>query len=309
MKLRTLATALLALTVVTTPGAAFGATDPDDPAAGQIVDESQGIATDEVVISEGHVDLGPHYVDGDWTLMAHDDTAEPSTWRHLDKTVLKITDAAVLTVPDDPAYAFIGADPGSEVHVVPQTQTPGVAWLGWNTQDPVVMSTIDRGVSLGLGRVEGPGELVVYLQSGSFEAPDPLWDSRSADNEPLWVDVNTHTHANWVFTEPGVYLVEATASAELIDGSAVTDTRIMRFAVGEGTNTGDALAAVMPAAGDSDEQQDQTVMPVVDTDNTVVTLLTVAIAAVALLLIAGVVVVVVRGRNAKKRASAARARS
>jgi surface-anchored protein len=309
MKLRLLAAALLAITTLTTPAPAVAATNPDDPAAGQIVDESQGIATDEVVISEGHIDIGPHYVDGDWTLLAHDDTAEPSTWRHLDKTVLKITDAAMLTVPDDPAYAFIGAEPGADVYVVPQTQASGVAWLGWNTQDPTVMSTIDRGVSLGLGRVEGPGELIVYLQSGSFEAPDPLWDSRSADNEPLWVDVNTHTHANWVFTEPGVYLVEATASADLIDGSAVTDTRIIRFAVGEGTNTGDALVAAMPSRGDSDQQENATEVPIPEEDNTLVTLLTIAIAAVALLLIAGVVVVVVRGRNAKRRATAARARS
>jgi len=308
MKLRTIATALLALTVVITPGAAFAATGPDDPTTEQTVDGSQSVATDEVVISEGHVDVGPHYVDGDWTLMAHDDTAEPSTWRHLDKTVLKITDAAVLRVPDDPAYAFIGADAGTDVYVVPQTQTPGVAWLGWNTQDPTVMNTIDRGVSLGLGRVDGPGDLVVYLQSGSFEAPDPLWDSRSADNEQLWVDVNTHTHANWVFTEPGVYLVEATASADLIDGSTVTDTQILRFAVGENTNTGDALVASMTAT-DSNEQQDAAELPPVQEDDSVVTLLTLAIAAVALLLIAGVIVVVARGRQAKKRALAGRARS
>ena len=308
MKLRTLSTALLALTVVIAPGAASAATGPDDPATEQTVDGSQQVANDEVVISEGHVDVGPHYVDGDWTLMAHDDTTEPSTWRHLDKTVLKITDAAVLSVPDDPAYAFIGAEAGTDVYVVPQTQAPGVAWLGWNTQDPEVMNTIDRGVSLGLGRVDGPGDLVVYLQSGSFEAPDPLWDSRSADNEPLWVDVNTHTHANWVFTEPGVYLVEATASADLIDGSAVTDTQILRFAVGEDTNTGDTLVASMPAA-DSNEQQDAAELPLVQEDDSVVTLLTVAIAAVALLLIAGVIVVVARGRQAKKRALAGRARS
>jgi surface-anchored protein len=307
MRIRTLAIAALAIGSVLAPAAALGAA-PDDPASGQVLDDSQSVAADEVVISEGHVDLGPHFLDGDWTLLVHDDTAEPSVWRHLEKTVLRVTDAAILTLPDDPAYAFLGVDAGSEVHVLPQTQTPGVAWMGWNSQDPTVMSSIDRGVSLGLGRVEGPGDLVVYLQSGSFEAPDPLWDSRSADNEALWVDVNTHTHANWVFTRPGVYLVEATVSAELVDGSTVNDSRVIRFAVGDATNTGDAIVAQLAdTAGAVAEEQPEAETP--GSDDGLVTVLVAAIAVVVLALLAGAVVVVVRGRRAKARALAARSRS
>jgi len=180
--------------------------------------------------------------------------------------------------------------------------------MGWNTQDPTVMSSIDRGVSLGIGRVEGPGDLVVYLQSGSFEAPDPLWDSRSADNEALWVDVNTHTHANWVFTRPGVYLVEATVSAELVDGSTVNDSRVIRFAVGDSTNTGDALVAELADAPDAEVQA----LPEAETpasDDGLVAVLVAAIAVVVLALLAGAVLVVVRGRRAKARALAARSRS
>jgi len=308
MRLRTLAIAALAIGSVLAPAAALGATAPDDPAAGQVLDDSQTVATDEIVISEGHVDLGPHFLDGEWTLLAHDDTAEPSVWRHLEKTVLRVTDAAILTIPDDPAYAFLGVDAGSEVHVLPQTQTAGVAWMGWNTQDPTVMSSIDRGVSLGLGRVEGPGDLVVYLQSGSFEAPDPLWDSRSADNDALWVDVNTHTHANWVFTRPGVYLVEATVSAELVDGSTVNDSRVIRFAVGDAANTGDALAGVLAGAPDAAaEEQPEAETPA--SDDGLVTVLVAAIVIVLLALVVGAVVVVVRGRRAKAKALAARSRS
>jgi hypothetical protein len=44
-----------------------------------------------------------------------------------------VLDQAQLSVPDDPAYAFVGADPGTTVGVVPQTQNPEVVWLGWNT--------------------------------------------------------------------------------------------------------------------------------------------------------------------------------
>jgi surface-anchored protein len=308
MRTRALPIAALALLALLPPAGAVAATAPDDPAAGQVLDESQAVATDEVVISEGHADLGPHFVDGAWTLMVHDDTAEPSVWRHLDKTVMRVADAAMLTVPDDPAYAFLGVDPGTEVHVLPQTQAPGVAWMGWNTQDPTVMDSIDRGVTLGLGRVEGPGDLVVYLQSGSFDAPEPLWNSRSGENQPLWVDVNTHTHANWVFTRPGVYLVEATATAELIDGSTVSDSRVIHFAVGDTTNTGDALAASLPA-GDGEDAAEEAPAPVQPADEGIVPVLVATIAVVAVALLVGAIVLVARGRRAKARALAARPRS
>jgi surface-anchored protein len=157
--------------------------------------------------------------------------------------VLRAGEAATLTVPDDDAYSFVGAAPGETVWVVPQTQNPDVVWVGWNTQDPEVMAVIDRGVTLSLTGVQGPGTMTTYLQSGSFGAPQILWDSRVSDPQPIWVDVNTHTHANWVFTEPGVYLVRIEAAADLLDGTSVADTQVIRFAIGEAASTAEALAA------------------------------------------------------------------
>ena len=51
------------------------------------------------------------------------------------------------------------------------------------------------------------------------------------------------THTNWVFTAPGEYLLKVTASAELSDGSTVTDTRYLKFAVGDSASA-DALYAM-----------------------------------------------------------------
>jgi surface-anchored protein len=157
---------------------------------------------------------------------------------------MSVSDAARLTVPDDPAYAFVGAQVGEPVWVVPQTQNPDVVWVGWNTQDPQVMEAIDRGITLALTGTQGPGVVTTYLQSGSFGEPQVLFDSRIPGAQPVWVDVNTHTHANWVFTAPGVYLLRLEASAELVDGTTVSDTALMRFAVGGATSPQEALAAV-----------------------------------------------------------------
>ncbi|MDR0592855.1 MAG: choice-of-anchor M domain-containing protein [Bifidobacteriaceae bacterium] len=241
-------------------GPAAAAPGDDDPNLEQAIDAAEPVATGTRVLSAGHVDLGPKFVDGQWRFMIHDDAAkadasQASVWRHPDQTVLHVLDQAKLPVPDDPAYQFVGAEPGQEVWVVPQTQNPAVVWLGWNTQDPEVMESIDRGVTLSLTGSQGPGTVTAFLQSGSFGEPQVLFDSRAAEPQDVWVDVNTHTHANWVFTEPGVYLLRLQVAAVLVDGSSARDSQVFRFAVGTATRPEEALAAVWPesdAAGDAE---------------------------------------------------------
>lgn len=307
--------AMLVLGAVLSAGAAHAA---EDPALDQQLNPDMDIVHGERVLDAGHVDMGPKFVDGQWRFLVHDDAARAdagatSVWRYPDETVMHVLDSAQLTVPDDPAYEFLGADPGSPVWVVPQTQNPDVVWLGWNTQDPEVMRTIDRGMTLSLTGVQGPGTLTTYLQSGSFGEPQVLFDSRVPDPQPAWVDVNTHTHANWVFTEPGVYLVRLQADADLIDGSTVTDSQVVRFAVGTATSPADALAAswdgpsesdVEPGGGEQAETEDavssetSTAQPA----DPLVPLLLGAIGLVAVGLVIGVVVAVVRGNRARRRA-------
>lgn len=243
---------LLVPAAAAAPGDPAPTVPPDDGSLQQTIDPDQEVATDDVVLEAGHVDLGPREVDGSWTLMVHDDTRlAGSVWRPLEHAVIQVRDAATQQVPDDPAYSFLGVPPGAGVHVVPQTQDPDVVWLGWNTQDPSVLDSVDRGVTLTLRGVDGPGHLVVYLQDGGFGAPDVLWDSRAlaGADQDLWVDVNTHTHANWVFSEPGTYLVSIAASATLVDGTEQTTTGTLRLAVGDGTDPEEALHARVPALG------------------------------------------------------------
>ncbi|MER7281977.1 choice-of-anchor M domain-containing protein [Dactylosporangium sp. NPDC000244] len=236
-----------ALAVGVSPPAAW-ASPSDDPQLSQSLDPDQQIVHGERVLRTGHVDMGPRFDNGRWRFLIHDDArkADPgaaSVWRHPDETVLQVADVARLPVPADPAYAFIGAEPATPVWVVPQTQNPDVVWVGWNTQDPQVMQRVDRGVTLSLTGVQGPGVVTVYLHSGDFGKPQVLWDSRRAEPQPVWVDVNTHTHANWVFTRPGAYLLRLEVKAQLRDGTTVSDTQLIRFAVGTATPAADALAA------------------------------------------------------------------
>jgi putative ABC transporter-associated repeat protein len=227
---------MLAMVLVVAP-------TPSPDGLTQTLDPDQSVATGRAVLEKGHVDVGPRYRDGKWTIQIHDDTVVPPVWRQPSDVVFRVRDAAVERVPDDPAYAFLGQPAGTPVHVVPQTENREVVWIGWNTQDPGVMEAITRGVTMNLLGVQGPGSVVVYLQSGNLGAPQVLWNSTKPFPQPLWVETNTHTHANWIFSKPGVYLVAVEITADLVDGTRVSGRDVLRLAVSDSTPVDDALTA------------------------------------------------------------------
>ena len=206
----------------------------------QTLSAEQPVASGRTEISAGHVDMGPRFNNGKFELMLHDDHGETPVWRSLDEVIYRGSDQAILEVPNDPRYSFVGAPAGSKVYVIPQTETKGVIWPGWNTQDPQLVSKLNRGVNLTLEQVSGPGTFSLYLENGNFSAP-----------QVLWFEKNTHTHANWVFTAPGEYLLKVTASAELSDGSTVSDTRYLKFAVGDSASADTLYAMEAQARGSS----------------------------------------------------------
>ena len=237
----------------TTEGASAQPSDSNlsrgDRALTQTLSAEQPVASGRIEISAGHVDMGPRFNNGKFELMLHDDHGETPVWRSLDEVIYRGSDKAILEVPNDPRYSFVGAPAGSKVYVIPQTETKGVIWPGWNTQDPQLVSKLNRGVNLTLEQVSGPGTFSLYLENGNFSAPQVLWSSTKSEPQKLWVEKNTHTHANWVFTAPGEYLLKVTASAELSDGSTVTDTRYLKFAVGDSASADTLYAMEAQARG------------------------------------------------------------
>ena len=248
----------------TTPATAESAsTQPSDSnlsrgerALTQTLSAEQPVASGRTEISAGHVDMGPRFNNGKFELMLHDDHGETPVWRSLDEVIYRGSDQAILEVPNDPRYSFVGAPAGSKVYVIPQTETKGVIWPGWNTQDPQLVSKLNRGVNLTLEQVSGPGTFSLYLENGNFSAPQVLWSSTKSEPQKLWVEKNTHTHANWVFTAPGEYLLKVTASAELSDGSTVTDTRYLKFAVGDSASADTLYAMEAQARGSGSASSD-----------------------------------------------------
>ena len=236
----------LALALGTAPARAA-----DDPALDQTVGADEEASTESAVIDTGHVDIGPRMVDGQWSVALRDDSGAHPVWRDPDRTVLRVTDAALMAAPTGSDYAFMGAQAGEQYYVVPQTQNPDVVWLGWNTQDPGVVSAIDRGATMRIGSVSGPGRTWMFLQDGTFGKPRLLVDGQSGQAQDVWVDASTHVHANWVFTAPGVYTAALTFSARTTDGQQLSASTTLRFAVGSQTSADEAFAAAPAAAAEA----------------------------------------------------------
>lgn len=216
-------------------------------------DLAQVVSSDEEVaapgtaatIDHGHVDLGLLLADGQPQFLARDDSAETPVWRQPDDVVFQVGDNALLTLPEDKAFSFVGAEPGSQVWVVPQTEQAEVPWLGWNTQAPSLEENVERGVNMEFLGHQGPGEFSLFLQNGGFEEPQLLWSTATGDSEDFWVDLGTHTHANWVFTEPGIHQVRVRMSGEGAGestGSEVAAEATLTFAVGDETDVAQAQA-------------------------------------------------------------------
>ena len=232
-------------------GAPSSVADPSpDPDLAQSVAAHEEWSNEASEISVGHVDLGPRLIDGQWRAGLRHDAESGAVWRDPNQTVLRVSDAAIMTAPNSADYPFLADVAGKPVYVVPQTQNPGVVWLGWNTQDPAVTATIDRGLTMRVGPVSGPGRAWLFLQSGTFGKPLLLADSGAAPGD-VWIDSGTHVHANWAFSAPGTYTATVTFLGTTTSGEAVSASTTLRFAVGDAASASEALAMAAPAAADS----------------------------------------------------------
>ena len=232
-------------------GAPSSVADPSpDPDLAQSVAAHEEWSNEASEISVGHVDLGPRLIDGQWRAGLRHDAESGAVWRDPNQTVLRVSDAAIMTAPDSADYPFLADVAGKPVYVVPQTQNPSVVWLGWNTQDPAVTATIDRGLTMRVGPVSGPGRAWLFLQSGTFGKPLLLADSGAAPGD-VWIDSGTHVHANWAFSAPGTYTATVTFLGTTTAGEAVAASTTLRFAVGDAASASEALAMAAPAGSGS----------------------------------------------------------
>jgi putative ABC transporter-associated repeat protein len=183
-----------------------------------------------VVLSDGHVDYAARIVNGRLTSQVKDGTAAGTPqWRSPSQVVFQLKPEAATTVPSA-SFAFLGAV-SAKIWQIPQTQKPGILWLGWNTEE-ITTSTAIGDVTWTLTAVTGPGAVAIY-ELDPFGKPVVIFNSKDGLPDSYGVRLGTHAHGNWAFTASGAYKLTLTHSAKLASGTTLSDTQTVTFAVGD----------------------------------------------------------------------------
>ena len=180
------------------------------------------------VFNQGELDMEVVYEGGEWELALLDEANEREV--EPNEALLQGVSATRQTVPEDPAFGFLGAA-GSGVWVLPQEETEGVLFLGI-AGDEIESGVFENdSVDLQLVGVRGPGEVSLYAVN-EFGAPAVFFNSGDGlDGSDLFpIRVGGHSHQNWGFTAPGVYKVTLQAAGTLAAGSERIQSERVEFA-------------------------------------------------------------------------------
>ncbi|WP_448852958.1 TIGR03773 family transporter-associated surface protein [Corynebacterium frankenforstense] len=177
------------------------------------------VAEERLELDHGHVD-------------AFNVTAQDGSL-HLD---LKedVTGSHVTRDPADVLLRVKGAAYTEAVAEVPEVGKPGyflpqaqdhdndLLWPGWDTLG--VAGGGFNAVDIEFEELEGPGEVHLF-QFGSFGEMMPFGESTLLESgSVIHQAYPAHTHANWVFTEPGVYRMTVRATAGDVSSESATYT-------------------------------------------------------------------------------------
>lgn len=185
-------------------------------------------AADRLVISEGHVDMfNVHLSDGDLALNLKEDVTGSHVHRAPESVELHVKSAALTTIPDGVPGA------GSSYHL-PLTQNHALLWPGWDTM-ATQAAGVDPSIRLNFTKVEGPGSIHLFSFS-AFGGLKPLLEGGAtelASGAALTQAFPAHTHADWIFTAPGVYTVTAHATGTINGEAARSNAATYTITVGD----------------------------------------------------------------------------
>ncbi|MGI5149644.1 choice-of-anchor M domain-containing protein [Plantactinospora sp. CA-294935] len=157
-----------------------------------------------VVLTSGHVDvLDVDYASGALVVNVLDGTGATDVERDPADVVFRVPPAAKVNVPGGSAWSFLGT--GGQAWILPQANTSGLLWAGWNTTEVPSGVFQNNRVTFRLTSVSGPAGFSIYTTS--LGSPSVLFDSGNGLPDNLNVNYNSHAHVNWGFDAAGTYAV------------------------------------------------------------------------------------------------------
>lgn len=164
--------------------------------------------------------------------------------------VIFSADALATLVPDPPLerppgpeWDFLGTGPGAPVWFIPEVQEPDRPWLGFSSETLVFDDW--TGLDASLTGISGPagGHFSLFVTDQFATVFMATADGLTgADSFPL--NVGSHAHFNWAFTQPGLYALELTITGEHVTEGRQASTATYTFAVGQVPEPGTWAAAL-----------------------------------------------------------------
>lgn len=163
-------------------------------------------AAEQQIFDVGHVDaFNVHVADGKLELDLKEDITGSHVHRDPADVELHVKSAALTDLPDH----IPGAPQG---YYLPLVQDHQLLWPGWDTLG-IQGSDFDPSVDLEFTSVQGPGDVHLF-GAGALGSIAPLLEGGSMELVSGAVrrqSFPAHTHANWIFGEPGVYKISLRA--------------------------------------------------------------------------------------------------
>jgi hypothetical protein len=148
-----------------------------------------------VVFSDIHGDFDMGFEDGQLELIFHDHTDDIEF--DPKDVILRVNGGALTTVPNDPAYTFLGPI-GSPVWILPAVQDPNLLFLGTASEEIEPGIFQNDTVRLSLKAVKGPGEFAMFAID-PFGVPNVLMNSRDGIDANDGVNCPAGGHTDYKF--------------------------------------------------------------------------------------------------------------
>ena len=222
------------------PGPSFHSNPGGQPTNGAT---SPGNCQPGIVLDYGHIDtFFVSEAGGTAVMQLNEDVTGSHVKRAPETVLLKVKESANQPV----ASGLPGAPQG---YLLPLTQDQSLIWPGWDTNN--TKSGGYSNVGINVTNVDGPGTVYIYSQ-GSFGDLNPVLDGgRTSLPGVIRQASPAHTHAQWVFSEKGIYTL--TAHAVLTNpstgASISTSSHTYVFQVGD-VPLGNVFCSVAPTEAD-----------------------------------------------------------
>ncbi|MET9375611.1 choice-of-anchor M domain-containing protein [Streptomyces sp. NPDC002992] len=179
------------------------------------------------IIDDGHIDLAARPVEaGKLAFQIKEGTPQAPRWLEPDDVVIHVKPAAKRRITE--AYDFLGT-PGDPVWWLPSSQLAGLVWPGWNTEG-FSASQVKGRITYRVDSLQGPGTLAI-INDNSMDST-ALVNSGDGLPDAFEHTAGSHSHSAWAFTKEGVYRTTFTVAATLADGTKLSDTATIAWAVG-----------------------------------------------------------------------------